>query len=134
MPGAESDDLTGAVNTGRVRAITLARQPGELDHRPFRAIRSNRTPQECAGSIALAAGTLLIVVAAATGSGAAFLTGSIIAGAGFGAAFLGGLRALVTVIPPEHRASVMSAFYVAAYASLSTSADLEPALAELLAR
>jgi MFS family permease len=77
-----------------------------------------------AGSIALAAGTLLIVVAAATDSGTAFLAGSIIAGAGFGAAFLGGLRALVTVIPPEHRASVMSAFYVAAYASLSIPAVL----------
>jgi MFS family permease len=77
-----------------------------------------------AGSIALAAGTVLIVVAAATGSGTAFLAGSIVAGAGFGAAFLGGLRALVTVIPHEHRASVMSAFYVAAYASLSVPAVL----------
>ncbi len=77
-----------------------------------------------AGSIALAAGTVLIVVAAATDSGTAFLAGSIIAGGGFGAAFLGGLRALVTVIPHEHRASVMSAFYVAAYASLSVPAVL----------
>jgi len=37
---------------------------------------------------------------------------------------LGGLRGLVTVIPPEHRAAVMSAFYVAAYASLSVPAVL----------
>jgi predicted MFS family arabinose efflux permease len=76
------------------------------------------------GSIALAAGMIMIVVAAATDSSAAYLTGSIVGGAGFGAAFLGGLRALVAVIPAEHRAAVMSAFYVAAYGSLSVPAVL----------
>jgi MFS family permease len=75
-----------------------------------------------AGSVALAAGTLVIVAATATDSGAAYLTGSLVAGLGFGMAFLGGLRALTSVIPPTHRAAVMSAFYVAAYASLSIPA------------
>lgn len=77
-----------------------------------------------AGSVALAAGTLLIVVAAAIDSSVLFLAGSILGGTGFGIAFLGGLRALVVAIPPEHRASVMSAFYVVAYASLSAPAVL----------
>jgi MFS family permease len=77
-----------------------------------------------AGSIALAAGMGLIVLAAAAGSGTIYLAGSILAGAGFGAAFLGGLRALVAAIPPAHRASVMSAFYITAYASLSIPAVL----------
>jgi predicted MFS family arabinose efflux permease len=45
-------------------------------------------------------------------------------GIGFGVAFLGGLRALVAVIPNEHRAAVMSAFYIVAYASLSVPAVL----------
>src|SRR5262245_57048483 len=76
------------------------------------------------GSIALAAGMVLIVLAAARDSSAAYLAGSILAGAGFGAAFLGGLRALTAAMPPQHRASVMSAFYVAAYASLSLPAVL----------
>jgi MFS family permease len=76
------------------------------------------------GSIALAAGMVLIVYAAAGDSSAAYLAGSILAGAGFGAAFLGGLRALTAAIPHQHRASVMSAFYVAAYASLSLPAVL----------
>jgi MFS family permease len=76
------------------------------------------------GSIALAAGMLLIVAAAATDSSATYLVGSIVGGAGFGAAFLGGLRALVAAIPPGHRAAVMAAFYVAAYASLSVPAVL----------
>jgi predicted MFS family arabinose efflux permease len=77
-----------------------------------------------AGSIALAAGMVMIVVAASTGSSAFFLAGSVVGGAGFGAAFLGGLRALVVAIPPQHRAAVTSAFYVVAYASLSVPAVL----------
>jgi MFS family permease len=76
------------------------------------------------GSIALAAGVLMIVIASATNSSVTYLAGSILGGAGFGAAFLGGLRALVAAIPPEHRAAVMSAFYVAAYASVSVPAIL----------
>jgi predicted MFS family arabinose efflux permease len=76
------------------------------------------------GSIALAAGMGLIVLAAANDSNAAYLVGSIIGGAGFGAAFLGGLRALVAAIPPEQRAAVMAAFFVVAYGSLSVPAVL----------
>src|SRR5207253_6525982 len=67
---------------------------------------------------------VLIVFAAARDSSAAYLAGSILAGAGFGAAFLGGLRALAAAIPYEQRAAVMSAFYVAAYTSLSLPAVL----------
>jgi predicted MFS family arabinose efflux permease len=77
-----------------------------------------------AGSVALAAGITTIVAAAATGSSTVYLAGSLVAGLGFGAAFLGGLRALVAQIPPEHRAAVLSAFYVVAYASLSVPAIL----------
>jgi MFS family permease len=75
-------------------------------------------------SVALAVGVAAIVVAAATGSGALFLAGAVVGGVGFGTAFLGGLRALVAAIPPEHRAAVMSAFYLVAYASLSVPAVL----------
>jgi hypothetical protein len=74
------------------------------------------------GSGALAAGTVLIVIATAADSGALFLAGSVVAGAGFGVAFLGGLRQLTSVIPAGRRAAVMSAFYLVAYASLSVPA------------
>jgi MFS family permease len=77
-----------------------------------------------AGSVALAAGITLIAVAAAPDSSALYLAGSILGGVGFGAAFFGALRALVVKIPAEHRAAVLSAFYVAAYASLSVPAIL----------
>jgi predicted MFS family arabinose efflux permease len=74
------------------------------------------------GSIALATGLLLIVLAVAADSSAVYLAGAIVGGAGFGVAFLGALRALSAAIPPAHRAEVMSAFYVVAYAALSLPA------------
>jgi MFS family permease len=77
-----------------------------------------------AGSIALATGTALIVTSAALGSSTTYLAGSLLGGVGFGIAFLGGLRALVASIPAEHRAAVMSSFYLVAYASLSIPAVL----------
>jgi MFS family permease len=76
------------------------------------------------GSIALAAGMVLIVVAAATDSSAIYLLGSILGGGGFGIAFLGGLRTLVAAIPPHQRAAVLSAFYVVAYLAGSVPAVL----------
>ena len=77
-----------------------------------------------AGSVALASGMLVMVASVAMDSAALFITGAVIGGAGFGVAFLGGLRTLTAVIPAEHRASVMSAFYVVAYSSLSVPAIL----------
>jgi MFS family permease len=77
-----------------------------------------------AGSVALATGTALIVAAAATTSSTLYLAGSVLGGIGFGIAFLSSLRALVGSIPAEHRAAVLSAFYVVAYAALSIPAVL----------
>jgi MFS family permease len=74
------------------------------------------------GSLALSAGMVLVVIAAATESGLVYLAGASLGGAGFGVAFLGALRALTAVIPSEHRAAVMSAFYVVSYAALSLPA------------
>jgi MFS family permease len=76
------------------------------------------------GSVALATGTAMIVGAASTGSAPLLLVGSVIGGAGFGVAFLGALRVLSAAIPSDHRAAVMSAFYVVAYLSLSVPAVL----------
>jgi MFS family permease len=76
------------------------------------------------GSVALAAGTALIVTSAAVTSSTIYLAGSVIGGIGFGIAFLSGLRALVASIPAEQRAAVLSAFYVVAYVSLSIPAVL----------
>jgi predicted MFS family arabinose efflux permease len=84
-----------------------------------------RTPPwagAAAGSLALAAGMVLLVISAAAGSSIVYLAGAVIGGGGFGVAFLSGLRALTTVMPREHAAAVMSAFYIVAYAALSLPA------------
>ncbi|MGH3156406.1 MAG: MFS transporter [Streptosporangiaceae bacterium] len=75
-----------------------------------------------AGPAALTVGLVMVVIATAENTGALFLAGMVVAGIGFGIAFLGGLRQLTAVIPAEHRAAVMSAFYVVAYLSLSVPA------------
>jgi MFS family permease len=77
-----------------------------------------------AGSVALAVGLLVIVLASAEDSAPLLMVGALIGGAGFGVAFLGSLRQLAGAIPNQHRAEVMSAFYVVAYASLSVPAIL----------
>ncbi len=126
------------------RPLLLARPPALLDplrlHQPRRRgaehlrprrrrrpgaarLRARRSLVSAAfGSVALALGMGTIVAASAAGSGALLVVGSIVAGVGFGAAFLGGLRTLSAAIPAEHRAGVMAAFYIAAYASLSLPA------------
>lgn len=76
------------------------------------------------GSVALALGTAVIVAGTGLTSAPLYVAGAVIGGVGFGLAFLGGLRALAAQIPAERRAAVMSAFYVAAYASLSVPAVL----------
>jgi predicted MFS family arabinose efflux permease len=76
------------------------------------------------GSVALAAGVALIALSASEDSAAPLLIGSVIGGAGFGLAFLGALRNLSAAIPPDQRAGVMSAFFVAGYTSLSVPAVL----------
>jgi MFS family permease len=86
--------------------------------------RSRPWAGAAAGSVALSLGMLMIVAAVAADSAALYVAGSVIGGAGFGVAFLGALRALSALIPHEHRAAVMSAFYVVAYSSLSLPAIL----------
>jgi MFS family permease len=76
------------------------------------------------GAVALALGVALIALSAAENSAPVLIVGLVIGGAGFGLAFLGSLRALTAQIPPAHRAGVMSAFFIAAYAALSIPAVL----------
>ncbi len=74
------------------------------------------------GLLTLAAGMAALVATLSTGSGLAFFAASTLTGAGFGVAFMGALREVSVTTPPEHRGSVMSAFFVVAYLSLSLPA------------
>jgi MFS family permease len=101
--------------TGAVAQLAYGRRPAWLG--------------AAAGSVVLAVGVALIALSAAEDSAAALIAGSIVGGAGFGLAFLGSLRGLSAAIPPAHRAGVMSAFFIAAYAALSIPAVLAGFLA-----
>lgn len=73
------------------------------------------------GSLMLASG-IGLTIASLPSTPAAFFVGLVATGAGFGVVFMGGLRALTAAAPVQHRARVMSAFYIVAYLSLSVPA------------
>lgn len=74
------------------------------------------------GALLLGTGMTLTAESLSTGSAVFFLGASALTGAGFGLAFMGGLRSLSVVVPEHHRGEVMSAFYIVAYCSLSLPA------------
>lgn len=84
------------------------------------------------GCLVLVVGVLVTVVGIAQGPGDAgvtlLLVGTAIAGAGFGATFLGSYRTMVTVAPATERGRVISFIFVLAYTAFSL-----PALAAGLA-
>jgi MFS family permease len=74
------------------------------------------------GTIALAVGTVLFIVALASTSLALFVFAAIVAGGGFGAGFLGALRSVTQLAQPHERAALLSAVYVVSYLALSIPA------------
>ncbi|WMT92619.1 MFS transporter [Pelagibacterium sp. H642] len=68
-----------------------------------------------AGSTALIIGMCMILSGVALSLPLALLLGSMVAGLGFGAGFLGALRSVVPLAAPQERASLMAAFYIESY-------------------
>lgn len=67
------------------------------------------------GASLLPAGVTLILLAVHSASLPLFFFGTLVAGGGFGAGFLGALRSIVPLALPHERAGLMSAFYVLSY-------------------
>ncbi|MDQ2748866.1 MAG: MFS transporter [Actinomycetota bacterium] len=74
------------------------------------------------GTVALAAGTALFIVGLAATSLPIFVLASVVAGGGFGAAFLGALRSVTQLAQPHERAALLSAVYVVSYLAFSIPA------------
>ncbi|MEW9554124.1 MFS transporter [Nonomuraea sp. NPDC050783] len=74
------------------------------------------------GMLVLAAGIALLAWAISAGSAAGFVVCSVVIGLGGGLGLGGSLGLLGAAAPPEHRARVMSAFYLVAYAAISLPA------------
>jgi hypothetical protein len=71
------------------------------------------------GMATLAAGLVLVVVATWAPSLALFLAGGLVAGAGAGLLFRGGLVTVSGLAEPEHRAEVLAGFFLASYLGLA---------------
>ncbi len=74
------------------------------------------------GTIALAVGVALTLVAMSSGSTAVFFTGAVISGVGFGAGFQGALRTVVPLAAEHERAGVLSTLYVVSYLAMGLPA------------
>jgi hypothetical protein len=72
-----------------------------------------------AGCLALLAGVVVTLAAVQTTSGAAFLAGTAVAGAGFGTAMLGAFRTISTLAAPGQRAGLIAAYFIASYTAFS---------------
>ena len=71
------------------------------------------------GCIALLAGVGLTLGAIATSSTALFFAGTVIAGVGFGLAFLGNIRSVIRVAAPAQRAGILAVLYIVSYLMFS---------------
>ncbi|MGP9509073.1 MFS transporter [Halomonas sp. AOP43-D1-39] len=67
------------------------------------------------GELALVAGLVVILVGANQGNAVLLLVGSVIAGFGFGASFLGAVRSALPLAEPHERAALMGVFYIESY-------------------
>ncbi|OUL97985.1 MFS transporter [Variovorax sp. JS1663] len=74
------------------------------------------------GATALTLGLAISLAGILVQSTAAFFVGAAIAGLGFGSAFSGSLRSLVSLAEPHERAALMASFYVLSYLAFSVPA------------
>lgn len=71
------------------------------------------------GAVLLAAGTAGIRWSASNGSAVGLMIGSVLAGLGFGGAFLGAIRTVLPLAEPHERSHLMGVFYIESYLSFS---------------
>jgi MFS family permease len=74
------------------------------------------------GAVALAVGAGAFLVALGVSSLALFVAAGVVAGAGFGSAFLGSMRTLTQRAEPHERAALLSAVFVVSYLAFSIPA------------
>ncbi|MFI7030106.1 MFS transporter [Microbispora rosea] len=74
------------------------------------------------GTLLLLLGTILLIVAVASSSLTAFVAATLVAGAGWGPAYLGAFRTVSQLAAPHERAALISAIYVVSYLAFSIPA------------
>jgi MFS family permease len=74
------------------------------------------------GAVALAVGAGAFLVALEASSLTLFVAAGVVAGSGFGSAFLGSMRSLTQLAEPHERAALFSSVFVASYLAFSIPA------------
>ena len=74
------------------------------------------------GSVALGVGLAITVVAIALAATGWFFAGTVVAGFGFGASFLGAFRTIASSVPAAGRAATLAAVLIVAYAAFAIPA------------
>lgn len=111
--GEPNHAIVGAV----LGLFALSGASGALLGRDTAPIRLERL-----GAAALTLGTALFVIAIEAGSLGLFVVSAVIAGTGFGSAFLGALRTVSQLAEPHKRAALLSAVFVVSYLAFSVPA------------
>ncbi len=94
--------------------------PGAICMYYFRRWESNKLVT--LGNVLACIGLLTTVYSLFISSAPLFLVGTIIAGAGFGAAFMGSFKAIMTHAKPHNRAGLASAVYIISYVAFGVPA------------
>jgi MFS family permease len=103
------------IDSGLLTGITVFLVPGAAAVAGFVFGRFAARRTTLLGSLGVLAGTSMIVIAIVSGLLPLLWIGGLIGGAGFGAAFSGGLRAVGPLAKPHERAGLFAAVYVVAY-------------------
>lgn len=74
------------------------------------------------GTLLLLLGTILLVAAVASSSLSVFVAAAVVAGVGWGPAYLGAFRMVSQLAAPHERAALISAIYVVSYLAFSVPA------------
>ena len=88
------------------------------------ALLRNRSPEfmTVLGAGLLVVGAVGVAVSVATSSATAFMIGTVVAGIGFGPAFLGAFRSVSQLAADHERAALISAIFVVSYLAFSVPA------------
>ncbi|SDO85358.1 Predicted arabinose efflux permease, MFS family [Pedococcus dokdonensis] len=105
--------LGGRTHLAQGAVVTVLTAVGGLSS----ALGRRRTPRQITlyGTTSLAVGTLLTLWALHAESLVGFLLAAVVAGSGFGTAFLGIMRSITPTVGPEQRGELFSSVFVVSY-------------------
>jgi MFS family permease len=113
-------ELGGELHVEQGLVVAVLTGTGSLACFVVRRLSSRRVT--IIGTTALAVGTALTLVALAAGSYWGFIAAAVVAGAGFGASFLGIMRSITPLAAPHERGELFASVFVVSYVAFGVPA------------